>query len=120
MPQGRPVCISALTGRAPVKAIAKLYSAQKDYLYMKSKQLANVLIKVLGLSVCIHGIPAFVTGFVRGFLSGLASSGAARPQTSSGSSSAYVIGALVELALGITLIVTSRALSELLLKGEDE
>ena len=87
---------------------------------MKPKQLANVLIKILGLSVCIHGIPSFVTGFVRGFLSAVASSGSVRPGAAAGSSSAYVIGALVELALGIILILTSKALSELLLKGEDE
>lgn len=87
---------------------------------MKPKQLANVLIKILGLSICIHGIPSFVTGFLRGFLSGLTSSGSARTATSSGSSSALVIGALVELALGIILIVKSRALTNLLLKGEDE
>ncbi len=87
---------------------------------MKSKQLANVLIKILGLSVCIHGIPNFVTGFVRGFLSELASSGATRMSTGSSASSAYVIGALVELALGIVLIVKSKALAELLLKREDE
>jgi hypothetical protein len=36
-----------------------------------SKQLANVLIKVLGLSVCLQGVPSFVAGFLRGFLTSL-------------------------------------------------
>jgi uncharacterized membrane protein YoaK (UPF0700 family) len=91
-----------------------------DSYRMKPKQLANVLIKILGLSICIHGIPSFVTGFVRGFLSGLSSSGTVRSTTGSGSSSTLVVGALVELVLGIILIVKSRALTDLLLKGEDE
>jgi hypothetical protein len=31
---------------------------------MKSKQLANVLIKMLGLSICVYGIPSIVLGLV--------------------------------------------------------
>jgi hypothetical protein len=31
---------------------------------MKPKQLANVLIKVLGLSVCVRGFPAFVAAAI--------------------------------------------------------
>ena len=87
---------------------------------MKSKQLANVLIKILGLSICLHGVPSFVAGFVQGFLSGMAHSGGAGPASGPSSSSAYIIGALVELALGIILIMKSKALSEILLKGEDD
>jgi len=31
---------------------------------MKSKQLANILIKMLGLSVCLYAIPACVSGIL--------------------------------------------------------
>jgi hypothetical protein len=92
---------------------------QKDPL-MKSKQLANVLVKVLGLSVCLHGVPSFVTGFVRGFLSGISPSAGATTAAAAGSSSTYMIGALVELALGVVLIWKSKAISEFLLRGDDE
>ncbi len=85
---------------------------------MTSKQLANVLIKILGLSVCLHAIPSFVTGFVRGFLSGIASSSANR--AAAGSSSPLIVGGLVELALAVILIVKSKAISDLLLKGDDK
>lgn len=85
---------------------------------MKSKQLANVLIKVLGLSMCLHGIPSFATGFVRGFLIGIGSlSESAKAQYPA---SPYIIGSLVELALGIILIVKSKAVADFLFKGEDE
>jgi hypothetical protein len=87
---------------------------------MNSIQLANVLIKVLGLSVCIQGIPSFASGFVRGLLRGLTSSSGSSAAVASTSSTPYVIGALVQLALGVLLIIKSKALAEFLLKGEDE
>jgi uncharacterized membrane protein len=34
--------------------------------FMNQKQLANVLIKILGLSICIHGFPAFVAAAIGG------------------------------------------------------
>jgi len=38
---------------------------------MNSKQLANVLLKMLGLWICVQAIPPFTSGFVRGFIAGL-------------------------------------------------
>jgi hypothetical protein len=36
---------------------------------MKSRQLANVLIKILGLSICLYAIPMCVAGIASIFLS---------------------------------------------------
>ena len=84
---------------------------------MKSKQLANVLIKILGLSVCIHAIPLVVSGFMMGmfgFIVGGAESGEVIRILSS------PIGAAVEAAVGIFLIVKSRKIAEFLFKNDDE
>jgi hypothetical protein len=83
---------------------------------MKSKQLANVLIKILGLSVCLHGIPSFVSGFIIGFFS----LGVVGGSTAAGRSWAYVAAAAVELAIGIFFIVRSRYVAERLFRSEDE
>ncbi|MGD1089751.1 MAG: hypothetical protein ABR955_13675 [Verrucomicrobiota bacterium] len=83
---------------------------------MKSKQLANVLIKILGLSVCIHAVPAFITGIYqlvvyvtepRGIIPG-------------GGFWFYVAPNLFYIAVGIYLIVTSRKVVGFLFKNEDE
>jgi len=86
---------------------------------MNSKQLANVLIKVLGLSVCLQGIPSFITGFLRGFLSGLHGSDATRATSVSNYSWTYAVGSAVYLAVGIFLILRSRYVAEKLFKNED-
>ncbi|MBU6402467.1 MAG: hypothetical protein KGS61_19275 [Verrucomicrobia bacterium] len=79
---------------------------------MKTKQLANVLIKILGLSVVIHGIPALITGVF-----GLAY---ARGVGAPGNYWFYPVSSVVLVALGICLIVKSRCVAELLFKGDDE
>lgn len=80
---------------------------------MNSTQLANVLIKVLGLSICVRGIPSFVAGF----LLGLFSPGAAR-SSPPGRTWAYTVGAAVELAIGIFFLVRSRKVAERLFGAE--
>ena len=81
---------------------------------MKPKQLANVLIKLMGLSLCMHGVPSLIMNVVygagfsndsRGYLS------AAMPQ---------VIVGLLPLAIGIFLIVRSRWVTEKLFQDEAE
>lgn len=82
---------------------------------MKSKQLANVLIKILGLSVCIHAIPGFVSGFLRGLFS--------YSERSSGVYShewVYAVGSAVYMVAGIILVVQSRCVAEFLFKNEAE
>jgi len=67
---------------------------------MRSKQLANVLIKILGLSLVVHGIPGVIGVWYSSLFNGLQ---------------------LVLLpALGIFLIVKSRVIAEFLFKNEDE
>jgi len=58
------------------------------------KQLANVLIRILGLSVCVHTIPSLV--------------------------SAHAVAAAVHVAIGIALIAKSQTVAEFLFKTEEE
>jgi hypothetical protein len=67
---------------------------------MKSKQLANVLIKILGLSILVESIPAVVTGLFR--------------------SGTIFVSLLVSVALGICLILKSRDVAGFLFKDEEE
>ena len=81
---------------------------------MKTKQLANVLIKILGLSVLVHGIPSIITGLltlVRA--SGVGSRGDYFFWV-------YPLSSVVLVAIGICLIVKSREVAEYLFKGDDE
>ena len=83
---------------------------------MKSKQLANVLIKVLGLSICVRAIPGFISGVLSAFISFGMSRGEATFMRILASS----VGAGVEAAIGIFLIVKSRKIAEFLFKGEED
>ncbi|HEV2695431.1 MAG TPA: hypothetical protein VG347_21225 [Verrucomicrobiae bacterium] len=83
---------------------------------MKSKQLANVLIKMLGLSVCLYAIPSCVSGIIIALM---------QPPTSGGGFEvmrivSYAIGAGVQFAIGITIISMSQKISGWLFKGDDE
>lgn len=76
---------------------------------MKSKQLANVLTKMLGFSVCLYAIPSCVSGIVLAVT---------RPDAMDSNSAAavlhiiaYPIGAAVQFALGITIIVKSQTIA---------
>jgi hypothetical protein len=78
---------------------------------MKTKQLANILIKILGLSVVVHGIPGLITGLFNVVR--------ARGIGSPGDYLFYPVSSVVLLALGIYLVVKSRCVTELLFKNED-
>jgi hypothetical protein len=81
---------------------------------MKPKQLANVLIKILGLSLCAHGItPAIVSVVSLWQMSG----------------AGYALGknilptllmGLIPIGIGIYLILQGRPLAEKLFKEEEE
>jgi len=80
---------------------------------MKSKQLANVLIRILGLSVLVHGIPFIITELftlvqARGV----------------GSRADYFwlspLSSVIMIAIGIYLIVKSRDVAAYLFKDDDE
>jgi hypothetical protein len=80
---------------------------------MKSKQLANVLIKILGLSVVVHSIPGIITGL---FTMVRASASRVPP----GDYWFYPVSSVALAALGVCLIVKSRCLADFLFKNEDE
>ena len=91
---------------------------------MNSKQLANVLIKILGLSIGIHAFPASILAAISGFealihaMQNHLSADALFPSWTY--SLSYVIQSSVELAAGAFLILRSRWITELLLKNEAE
>jgi uncharacterized membrane protein len=80
---------------------------------MKTKQLANVLIKILGLSVIVHGIPSFITGFIP-MLQGIGSS------SSKGLYWLYLCASVILIVIGIYFVVKSRDVAAFLFKDEDE
>ena len=78
---------------------------------MKTKQLANVLIKILGLSVVVHGIPSIFSGLFTILQV---------PRGSSGNYWYYPVASVITLGVGIYLIIKSRDVAEYLFKGDDE
>jgi hypothetical protein len=85
---------------------------------MKSKQLANVLIKIIGLYVCLTAIPSILSGI----LVGLSSLGWTKTDTTGMVMRmvSYSIGYAVQSAIGIFLIIKSRKIAEFWFKNEDE
>ena len=79
---------------------------------MKTKQLANVLIKILGLSVCVHSIPGIITGLYNS----VRIKGVGGP----GDWWFYPVSSAVLAAIGIYLIIRSRNVAACLFKDEDE
>jgi len=78
---------------------------------MKTKQLANVLIKILGLSLLVHSISSIIAEWMTMFISG--------GMTQSGYW--YVqLSPLITVIIGIIFIVKSRDIATLLFKNEDE
>jgi hypothetical protein len=82
---------------------------------MKTKQLANVLIKLLGLSVAIHSIPNVVSMLYSAF----GNAARFRPLGESENWWIYPLSSLIVPAIGIYLIVRSRNVAECLFKDED-
>jgi hypothetical protein len=79
---------------------------------MKSKQLANVLIKILGLFVIVHGVPAAITASI----SMLRMRGVASQQVYW----TYPFSSVLLVVFGIALILKSRDIAAFLFKEEDE
>ena len=75
--------------------------------FMKSKQLANVLIKILGLSLVVHGIPAVISAAMTMLIAqGMgAREGAWFPAWFG------QIIPVITLAIGIVLMVASRSIA---------
>ena len=82
---------------------------------MKSKQLADILIKILGLSVFINGILAFVTG-----LFGIWQFENISRSVPATYTLLQPLHGLVSLVIGIILIVKSKNIAGYLYKNGDE
>jgi len=78
---------------------------------MKPKQLANVLIKILGLSEIVRSLAQVTAVLIQMLEAGGRFSG-------SGFASFWA-NIVIELLIGIVLIAKSRAIAELLLRAED-
>lgn len=80
---------------------------------MTKKQLADVLIKVLGLSFCVDGIIRIVSGVISVF---------ATLATRFGTGSVYVwvtpFTGVILAAIGLLLVVLSRAIADMLFRDE--
>jgi hypothetical protein len=79
---------------------------------MKTKQLANILIKILGLSTFVHSIPSIITGLFNVVQ--------ANRVGSPPDYWFYPVSSLALAAIGIYLIVQSRQVTMLLFKSDDE
>lgn len=92
---------------------------------MKPKQLANILIKVLGLSFCAHGVPAVIAAIVASLMS-LINAMKDNVATDThqmvwwGYSITYWVTSVIEFATGVFLIIRSRWFVEKLFKDEEE
>jgi len=84
---------------------------------MKSKQLANVLIKIVGLYVCLCAIPGIFVGIL--FIVLKASGGLKTDQTFDYEMSSS-LSTVIQFVVGIFLIGKSRKLSEFWFKNEEE
>jgi hypothetical protein len=87
---------------------------------MTSKQLANVLIKVLGLSVLAHNISPLLNASLILITSGQTTSNYAGRTIVHLDNSWLFLTSVITAFVGIFLIVKSRAISEYLFKAEDE
>ena len=81
---------------------------------MKTKPLANVLIKILGLSLCVNAIPTIIQGMLYVLVQN-------RGIGSPGGNWLYAFFPYVVLpAIGIYLILKSQEVTEYLFKNEIE
>ncbi len=89
---------------------------------MKTKQLAYILIKILGLSVFIHAIPGIISGAYDAVRIGMAMQAGMHEGNYGGQTNywVYPFSSLVLAAIGIYLIVQSRQVIGLLFKSDDE
>ena len=85
---------------------------------MKRRHLADVLLKILGLSICLYSIPSSVIGFVF-FLIPFGWGSTSTLFTDIFIHSFMIIDG-IRAGLGIYLIVRSRKIAEFWFKNEDE
>lgn len=84
--------------------------------FMKSKQLANVLIKMMGLSVCLYAIPSCVSGI----MFGLESMSVSKTDITVMRVVSYAVGAGIQAIIGIMIISASQKIAGWMFKSDDE
>ncbi|MGA2685596.1 MAG: hypothetical protein ABSF51_11135 [Verrucomicrobiota bacterium] len=84
---------------------------------MKSKQLANVLIKIIGLYVCVCAIPGVISGIAALFIP---DAGVPKFNEAFVRLISWGIGDAVQALFGIILISKSRKLAGFWFKNEEE
>jgi hypothetical protein len=82
---------------------------------MKPKQLANILIRILGLSLCAHSVIPILNGLITGL-----SSPASYGYSYRAGGWFYLATGLIPAAIGIFFIIQSRLITEKLFKDEAE
>ena len=93
---------------------------------MNSKQLANVLIKILGLSMCLYAIPGFFSEILIFSSIFWSTTGASTNfhdimiHQAMTSAVSFAVREVVEIGIGLFLIVKSRMIAEFLFKREAE
>jgi len=83
---------------------------------MKSKQLANVLFKVLGFSICLYAIPSCVSGIAYA----ISVAGESKAMATEYRIFSAAVGAGVQAVVGIIVIAMSRKISGWMFKNDDE
>jgi hypothetical protein len=92
---------------------------------MKPKQLANVLTRILGLSLCAHGLPSLLGAIASSTVFLVQRMNDGNPNIVNHYSyvnypTLYWVSPAIEFAIGIYLIFRSRQLVEKLFKDEAE
>ena len=85
---------------------------------MNPKQLANVLVKILGLSLCAHSITSVIVAILGALKVSMASSQRWPPEFFP-----YMLSFVIDLipfAIGFFLIIRSRWMTEISFKNETE
>jgi hypothetical protein len=90
---------------------------------MKRKDLADVLLKILGLSLCLNAIPSFLTLPLM-FLAplwalGQSSTHAIFLHQTIAEAISLAVSEAVRIGIGIYVVVKSRKISEFLFKNEE-
>ena len=83
---------------------------------MKSRQLANVLIKILGLSICLYAVPTCISGIVFA----LTAAGASKTDATAMRFISSTVGAGVQAMFGIIIIAMSRTIAGWMFNKDDE
>ena len=85
---------------------------------MNSKQLANVLVKILGLSICAHGVVGLVSGILSSrVLSGFPLVGVKMSELAT-NVWIYITPTLISLAIGLYFLLSSRRIVDWLIKDQ--